>query len=60
MEENITTVKHEDTIDKLTELAVKYNLLLTAVVDEENRLVGVVQIHDIIDEVLYPLWKKKN
>lgn len=60
MEENITTVKHEDTIDKLTELAVKYNLLLTAVVDEEDRLVGVVQIHDIIDEVLYPLWKKKN
>ena len=29
-------------------------------VDEEERLVGVVQIHDIIDEVLYPLWKKKN
>ncbi|MGM9977340.1 MAG: magnesium transporter [Clostridium sp.] len=60
MEENISTVKHGDTIDKLTELAVKYNLLLTAVIDEEERLVGVVQIHDIIDEVLYPSWRKKN
>lgn len=60
MEENITTVKHDAPIEEAIEQAAKYDLLSTAVVDEENRLVGIVQIHDIIDEVLYPLWKKKN
>lgn len=59
MEENITTVKHDDPIEEVIEKASKYDLLLTAVVDDENRLVGIVQIHDIIDEALYPLWKKK-
>lgn len=60
MEENITTVKHDAPIEEAIEQAAKYDLLSTAVVDESNRLVGIIQIHDIIDEVLYPLWKKKN
>lgn len=60
MEENITTVKHDDPIEEVIEQAAKYDLLSTAVIDEEERLVGIVQIHDIIDEEFYPLWKKKN
>lgn len=60
MEENITRVRHDDPIAEAIEQASKYDLLSTAVVDEEGRLVGIVKIHDIIDEVLYPLWKKKN
>ncbi len=60
MEENISTVKHTEPISAAIELAAKYDLLLTAVVDDNNRLVGIVQIHDIIDEYLFPLWKKKK
>ncbi|PRR84602.1 magnesium transporter [Clostridium vincentii] len=60
MEQNITRVNHDDPIGDAIEQAAKYDLLSTAVVDKEDRLVGIVKIHDIIDEVLYPLWKKKN
>ena len=30
------------------------------VVDNIDVLIGVVNTHDLIDEVLYPMWKKKN
>jgi len=60
MEDNIVTVRHDDPIEEAIEQAAKYDLLSTAVVNEEERLVGIIQIHDIIDEALYPLWKKKN
>lgn len=60
MEENITTVNHDDPIGEAIEKAAKYDLLSTAVLDDDGRLVGIVQIHDIIDEAFYPLWKKKN
>lgn len=59
MEDNITTVNHDEEIEEAIEKAAKYDLLSTAVVDDEHRLVGIVQIHDIIDEAFYPLWKKK-
>lgn len=60
MEENITTVHHDAPIAEAIEQAVKYDLLSTAVVDDDHRLIGIVLIHDIIDEFLFPLWKKKN
>ena len=60
MDENITTVKHNESIEEVIDKAAKYDLLSTAVVDEDNRLIGIVLIHDIIDEEFYPLWKKKN
>ena len=30
------------------------------VVDEHEVLIGVVNTHDLIDEILYPIWKRKN
>ncbi|MBD7910328.1 MULTISPECIES: CBS domain-containing protein [Clostridium] len=60
MEDNITTVRHDEPIAEVIEQAAKYDLLLTPVVDDEGRIIGVIQLHDIVDEVLYPLWKKKN
>ncbi|MGL5150479.1 MAG: magnesium transporter [Clostridium sp.] len=60
MEENISIVKHYDDIDEVVEAAAKYDLLSVAVIDEIGTLVGIVLIHDIIDEELYPTWKKKN
>ena len=60
MEDDFNVLKHEDDIEEAIELANKYDLLSVPVIDENNKLVGVVHSHDLIDEVLYPMWKKKN
>ncbi|NLK22583.1 MAG: magnesium transporter [Clostridiales bacterium] len=60
MEDTVTTVKSDENIDEAIEQAVKYNLISTAVVDNEDIIVGIVQMQDIIDEYFYPIWKKKN
>lgn len=59
MDENINTIMHDVDIEKAIEIIAKYNLLSIPVIDEENKLVGIVTSHDLIDEVLYPMWKKK-
>ena len=60
METNIITTNHDAPVTEAIEQIAKYDLTSTAVVDEDNKLIGIVQIHDIVDEYLYPLWKKKN
>ncbi|WP_195970919.1 magnesium transporter [Clostridium thermobutyricum] len=60
MSENFQTLQHEDGIESAIELSSKYDLLSVPVVDEKEILVGIIIIHDIIDEYLYPTWKKKN
>lgn len=60
MDENINVIRHNVEIDEAIELVSKYDLLSIPVVDEEERLIGAVNAHDLIDEILYPLWKKKN
>lgn len=60
MDETVSHVKHDDEINAAIEVAAKYSLTSVPVMDEEDRLVGIVIIHDLIDEFLYPLWKKKN
>ncbi|ENZ02598.1 hypothetical protein HMPREF1092_01833 [Clostridium thermobutyricum] len=60
MSDNFQTLQHEDGIESAIELSSKYDLLSVPVVDEKEILVGIIIIHDIIDEYLYPTWKKKN
>lgn len=60
MDDNIVTVNHDAPVVEVIELTTKYDLLSIAVIDDEEKLIGIVQLHDIIDEYLYPLWKKKN
>ena len=60
MDENINILKHNEDIDEAVEIAAKYDLLAIPVVDNNDVLIGVVNTHDLIDEVLYPIWKKKN
>ncbi len=60
MDEVVSRVKHDDEINEVIEVAAKYDLNSVPVVDEHEKLVGIVIIHDLIDEFLYPLWKKKN
>lgn len=59
MDTNLNLLKHEDYIGQAVELANKYDLLSIPVVDEDEKLIGIVIIHDIVDEYLYPAWKKK-
>lgn len=60
MDETVTRVKHDDEISEAIEVSSKYDLITVPVVDDEDKLVGIVVIHDLIDEFLFPLWKKKN
>lgn len=60
MDDNVNILKHNEDIDEAIEIASKYDLLSIPVVDNKDMLIGVVYIHDLIDEILYPLWKKKN
>lgn len=59
MKENVSTINSNTNISDVIEQAAKYDLLAVAVVENE-KLIGIVQIHDLIDEFLFPLWKKKN
>lgn len=60
MDDKVIAVNHSEAISEAIDQIAKYDLLLTPVIDDDEKLVGVVLIHDIIDEYLYPLWKKKN
>ena len=60
MDEIINSLKHTESINEAVEIASKYDLLAIPVVDNNEVLIGVVNTHDLIDEVLYPMWKKKN
>jgi len=59
MEENVDIVRHDVDIEEAIEIIAKYDLLSIPVIDEDNKLVGIVSSHDLIDEILYPAWKKK-
>ena len=59
MIEDIDVIRNDVDIDEAIELIAKYDLLTVPVIDEENKLIGAVNAHDIIDEILYPMWKKK-
>lgn len=58
MNSNLVRVNVNDNIGSTVELAMKYDLISLPVVDEEDKLCGIVIIHDIIDE--YVLNKKKK
>lgn len=60
MDHVVSKVRFDDEVKKAIEIAVKYHLNSVPVIDEEEKLIGIVVIHDLIDEFLYPFWKKKN
>ena len=60
MDETVSRVRFDDEINKVIKVAAKYHLNSVPVTDADEKLIGIVIIHDLIDEFLYPLWKKKN
>ncbi|PKN97649.1 MAG: magnesium transporter MgtE [Chloroflexi bacterium HGW-Chloroflexi-4] len=45
--------------ETLAQLIAKYNLLTIPIVDQENRLVGMVTADDALDKIIPTAWKKK-
>ncbi|HLH22731.1 MAG TPA: CBS domain-containing protein [Chloroflexota bacterium] len=52
-------VQLNDTEDHVARVIAKYNLLAVPVVDNENRLHGIVTVDDAIDIILPVAWKKR-
>lgn len=60
MDNNVIKVRVNENLDGVVDLALKYNLISIPVVDEQDKLLGIVIINDILDEVLVPNWKNKS
>ena len=60
MNEKTNSLRYDLDIDEAIEKCAKYDLMSIPVVDENEMLIGVVNTHDLIDEILYPIWKRKN
>ena len=60
MNEKTNALRYDLDIDEAIEKCAKYDLMSIPVVDEHEVLIGVVNTHDLIDEILYPIWKRKN
>lgn len=58
MNPHIEDINVNDHSATAVDLAIKYELLQIPVVDDDRKLLGVINIHDIVDEFLAPLWKK--
>lgn len=56
----IKSLNYKDYIIEAIEAIDKYDMLSIPVLDDDKKLVGCVLIHDLIDEELYPAWKKKS
>ena len=52
MEERIVTVNVEDKLEEVVQDFKKYDLVSLPVTDSDDRMIGIVVIHDIIDEIL--------
>jgi CBS domain-containing protein/sporulation protein YlmC with PRC-barrel domain len=59
MNVNVISVDVNENIENTTELAMKYDLLSLPVVTEDNRLNGIVIMHDIIDDYLASHKRKR-
>lgn len=58
MTSNVENINHNENIDKAIEVCTKYNFLSLPVVDDNNKLCGIVIMNDIVEEILIPCWKK--
>ncbi len=59
MIEDVVYIKDSDSIDLAIELAAKYNFLSLPVVDDEEKLCGIIIMNDIIGEIFIPIWRRR-
>ncbi len=59
MKTNVISVKLLDKQDKVAQVISKYDLLAVPVVDDQNRLHGIVTADDALDKIIPTAWKKR-
>jgi magnesium transporter len=59
MHHRVVTVSPLDSQDEVAQAISKYNLLAIPVVDEQNRLHGIVTADDALDKIIPTAWKKR-
>lgn len=59
MHDRIVSVNPQTSQDEVAQLVSKYNLLAVPVVDDQNRLLGIVTADDAIDKMIPTAWKKR-
>jgi Mg/Co/Ni transporter MgtE len=52
-------VAPDDKQDEVAQLVAKYDLLAIPVVDQENKLLGIVTSDDALDQIIPTHWKKR-
>jgi CBS domain-containing protein/sporulation protein YlmC with PRC-barrel domain len=59
MQKRVVSVKLLDEQETVAQLIAKYDLLAIPVVDDENRLHGIVTSDDALDKIIPTAWKKR-
>lgn len=59
MNKSLIKIKDCDSVNTAVEATIKYDLISIPVVNNEDKLCGIVLINDVIEEILAPAWKKK-
>jgi magnesium transporter len=59
METRVVSVNLNDDQDTVAQVVAKYDLLAVPVVDEQNRLHGIVTADDALDKMIPTAWKKR-
>ncbi|HEX9090049.1 MAG TPA: CBS domain-containing protein [Anaerolineales bacterium] len=59
MEKRVVTVDLMDSQEECAQVVSKYNLLAVPVVDEHNRIHGIVTADDALDKIIPTAWKKR-
>ncbi len=59
MEKRVVTVDLMDSQEDCAQVVSKYNLLAVPVVDDQNRIHGIVTADDALDKIIPTAWKKR-
>jgi Mg/Co/Ni transporter MgtE len=59
MVERVQVVNVKDDQETVAQVVAKYDLLAAPVVDDENRLLGIVTADDALDKIIPTAWKKR-
>jgi Mg/Co/Ni transporter MgtE len=60
MTENVKTVSVSDEPVDVLELIAKYNLIAVPVLDEEEKMAGIVMVDDILEQFIPGVLKRKR
>jgi Mg2+ transporter MgtE len=59
MEKHLISVRVDASQEEVAQVIAKYNLLAVPVIDEENKMRGIITVDDAIDIILPLTWKKR-